>query len=284
MQEIIMNPYLEIIRPGNAILALISILLMAIITGVFTSPVLVACIVVFLATAYGNVVNDYFDHKIDAINKPERPIPSGRISLKNAGYYALALALLGNILAFLLLGLLPELIVLISTLLMFYYAHTLKKKLLIGNFLISFLTGLSFIFGGIVVGATIPSIYLGFYAFLTSMMREIVKDMEDVKGDRLEGAHTLPIAYGMKTSSFLAASFMIFASITSPILYFMGILTIWFLPILFVAIIIFLSAALSILKDRSSENAQKISKRVKIGMMITLISFAAGSPYLLFLF
>ncbi len=284
MQEIIMNPYLEIIRPGNAILALISILLMAIITGVFTSPVLVACIVVFLATAYGNVVNDYFDHKIDAINKPERPIPSGRISLKNAGYYALALALLGNILAFLLLGLLPELIVLISTLLMFYYAHTLKKKLLIGNFLISFLTGLSFIFGGIVVGATIPSIYLGFYAFLTSMMREIVKDMEDVKGDRLEGAHTLPIAYGMKTSSFLAASFMIFASITSPILYFMGILTIWFLPILFVAIIIFLSAAISILKDRSSENAQKISKRVKIGMMITLISFAAGSPYLLFLF
>lgn len=284
MLEIIMNPYLEIIRPGNAILALISILLMAIITGVFTFPVLVACIVVFLATAYGNVVNDYFDHKIDAINKPERPIPSGRISLKNAGYYALALALLGNILAFLLLGLLPELIVLISTLLMFYYAHTLKKKLLIGNFLISFLTGLSFIFGGIVVGATIPSIYLGFYAFLTSMMREIVKDMEDVKGDRLEGAHTLPIAYGMKTSSFLAASFMIFASITSPILYFMGILTIWFLPILFVAIIIFLSAALSILKDRSSENAQKISKRVKIGMMITLISFAAGSPYLLSLF
>ena len=284
MQEIIMNPYLEIIRPGNAILALISILLMAIITGVFTFPVLVACIVVFLATAYGNVVNDYFDHKIDVINKPERPIPSGRISLKNAGYYALALALLGNILAFLLLGLLPELIVLISTLLMFYYAHTLKKKLLIGNFLISFLTGLSFIFGGIVVGATIPSIYLGFYAFLTSMMREIVKDMEDVKGDRLEGAHTLPIAYGMKTSSFLAASFMIFASITSPILYFMGILTIWFLPILFVAIIIFLSAAISILKDRSSENAQKISKRVKIGMMVTLISFAAGSPYLLSLF
>lgn len=284
MQEIVMNPYLEIIRPGNAILALISILLMAIITGVFTFPVLVACIVVFLATAYGNVVNDYFDHKIDVINKPERPIPSGRISLENAKYYALTLAFLGNILAFLFLGLLPELIVLISTLLMFYYAHTLKKKLLIGNFLISFLTGLSFVFGGIVVGATIPSIYLGFYAFLTSMMREIVKDMEDVKGDRLEGAHTLPIAYGMKTSSFLAASFMIFASITSPILYFKGILTIWFLPILFVAIIIFLSAAISILKDRSSENAQKISKRVKIGMMVTLISFAAGSPYLLSLF
>lgn len=279
-----MNPYLEILRPGNAILAVIAVLLMAIISGVFTMEVLIACIVVFVITGFGNAVNDYFDHKIDAINRPERPIPSGRISLKAAGYYSLALALLSNIMAILFLGLIPGLIVLVSTLLMFYYAHTLKKKLLIGNFLISFLTGLSFVFGGVVVGATVGSIYIGFYAFLTNMMREIVKDMEDVKGDKIEGANTLPIAYGMKTSSILAASFMIFASITSPILYFLGILTIWFLPVLLIAILIFLSSAVSILRDSSTENAQKISGRVKIGMVVTLIGFGVGSPFLLSLF
>ncbi|HOI72383.1 MAG TPA: UbiA family prenyltransferase [Methanobacterium sp.] len=279
-----MNPYLEIIRPGNAILAVIAVLLMAIISGVFTMEVLIACIVVFVITGFGNAVNDYFDHKIDAINRPERPIPSGRISLKAAGYYSLALALLSNIMAILFLGLVPGLIVLVSTLLMFYYAHTLKKKLLIGNLLISFLTGLSFVFGGVVVGVTIGSIYIGFYAFLTNMMREIVKDMEDVKGDKIEGANTLPIAYGMKSSSILAASFMIFASLTSPILYFLGILTIWFLPVLLIAILIFLSSAVSILRDSSIENAQKISGRVKIGMMVTLIGFGVGSPFLLSLF
>ncbi len=276
-----MNPYIEIIRPGNAILAVIAILLMAIISGVFTFQVLVACIVVFLITGFGNAINDYFDYKIDAINKPLRPIPSGRISLKTAGYYSLALALFGNILAFLFLGLVPELIALVTTLLMFYYAHTLKKKLLIGNIAISFLTGLSFVFGGIVVGVIITSVYLGFYAFLTTMMREIVKDMEDIKGDEIEGANTLPIAYGMKSSSILAASFMVFASITSPILYFIGILTVWFLPILLVAILIFISCAVSILKDRTIENARKISKRVKIGMAVTLLAYAAGSPFLL---
>lgn len=279
-----MNPYLEIIRPGNAILAVIAVLLMAIISGVFTMEVLIACIVVFVITGFGNAVNDYFDHKIDAINRPERPIPSGRISLKAAGYYSLALALLSNIMAILFLGLVPGLIVLVSTLLMFYYAHTLKKKLLIGNLLISFLTGLSFVFGGVVVGVTIGSIYIGFYAFLTNMMREIVKDMEDVKGDKIEGANTLPIAYGMKSSSILAASFMIFASLTSPILYFLGILTIWFLPVLLIAILIFLSSAVSILRDSSIENAQKISGRVKIGMIVTLIGFGVGSPFLLSLF
>lgn len=279
-----MNPYLEIIRPGNALLAVVAVLLMAAITGVFNFEVLIACIVVFLVTGFGNAINDYFDHKIDAVNKPERPIPSGRISLKVAGYYSIVLALLGNILAIVFLGLIPEIIVAATTLLMFYYAHTLKKKLLIGNFLISFLTGLSFVFGGVVVGAAVSSIYLGFYAFLSTMMREIVKDMEDVKGDELEGANTLPIAHGMKTSSLLAASFMIFASVTSPILYFLGILTVWFLPVLAIAIIIFLSSAVSILKDSSVENSRKISKRVKMGMMITLISFAAGSPFLFSLF
>ena len=279
-----MNPYLEIIRPGNAFLAVVSILLVAFIGGVFNLPVLVTCIVVFVVTGFGNSINDYFDYKIDKINKPERPIPSGRISRKTAGYYSLVLALSGNVLTILFLGMIPEVIVLTSTLLMFYYAYSLKKKLLIGNILISFLTGLSFVFGGVVVGIVVASIYLGFYAFLTTMMREIVKDMEDVKGDSQEGANTLPIAYGMKVSSVLAAAFMIFASLTSPILYFIGILTIWYLPILFIAILIFLSAAVSLLKDRSIENSRKISKRVKIGMVVTLLSFAAGSPFLLSLF
>ncbi|MDD1775523.1 MAG: UbiA family prenyltransferase [Methanobacterium sp.] len=276
-----MNPYLEILRPGNAILAVISILIIAVISGVFTFQVLVACVVVFVITGFGNSVNDYFDHKIDAINKPQRPIPSGRISLKTAGYYSTALALSGNILALLFLGFNPELVVLFSTFLMYYYAYSLKKKLLIGNIVISFLTGLSFVFAGIVVDAIMLSIFIGFYAFLTTMMREIVKDMEDIKGDKKEGAYTLPIAYGMKTSAVLAASFMIFASLTSPLLYFWGILTIWYIPILIIAILIFLSSAISILRDRTIENSRRISKRVKIGMMVTLISFLAGSPYIL---
>ena len=78
-----MNAYLEIIRPGNAIMAVIAVLLVAIISGIFTLNVLLACTVVFIITGAGNSINDYFDHKIDAINKPYRPIPSGRISLNS---------------------------------------------------------------------------------------------------------------------------------------------------------------------------------------------------------
>ncbi|MGZ7117984.1 MAG: UbiA family prenyltransferase, partial [Methanobacterium sp.] len=172
----------------------------------------------------------------------------------------------------------------LSSLLMIYYAYSLKRKLIIGNLSISFLTGLCFVFGGIAVGAIVTSIYLGFYAFLITMAREVVKDMEDVEGDREEEATTLPIIYGIKMSSIIAASFMIIASITSPVLYFVGIFNILYLPVLFIAIVIFLIGAVSILKDQSVLNCATVSKRIKLGMGVTFLAFAIGSPFLASLF
>ncbi|MDY9922452.1 UbiA family prenyltransferase [Methanobacterium sp.] len=274
-----MNPYLEILRPGNAIMAVIAIFLMAVISGKFTLEALMAGVVVFIVTGAGNSINDYFDHKIDAINKPERPIPSGRISLKTALIYSIFLFVMGIIIAFS-INLLLGMIAFLSSVLMIFYARDLKTKCLVGNMSISFLTGLCFVFGGIAVGQIVVSIYLGFFAFLMTMAREIVKDMEDVEGDKIEGAATLPILRGMQTSSILAAAFMILASIGSPLLYFMGIFSVFYLPVLFLAIIIFLYSATSILKDQSIENAKNVSKRIKLGMAITFVAFAVGSPFL----
>ncbi len=278
-----MNAYLEIIRPGNAVMAVIAVLLVMLISGNFTMAAFLACFVVFIVTGGGNAINDYFDHKIDAINKPKRPIPSGRISLKAAGTYSLALFAVGIIVAFT-INFLLGMIAFLSSLLMIYYAYSLKTKCLIGNLSVSFLTGLCFVFGGIAVGEIMTSVFLGSYAFLMTMAREIVKDMEDVEGDKKEGAKTLPIIYGMKLSSILAATFMIIASITSPVLYFIGIFNILYLAVLFVAIVVFLIDAASILKDQSIENTAKVSKRIKIGMSITFLAFAVGSPFLASLF
>jgi geranylgeranylglycerol-phosphate geranylgeranyltransferase len=273
-----MNAYLEILRPWNAFMAVITIILMAIISGQFTFNVFLAGVVVFIATGAGNAINDYFDHKIDAINRPERPIPSGRIALKTAGIYSLVLFVLAITTGFI-IGLLPGIIVLSSSILMVYYAYDLKSRCLIGNMSISFLTGLSFVFGGVVVGELMISIYLGFFAFLMTMAREIVKDMEDMEGDAAEGATTLPIVYGKRVSAYFAAFFMIFASISSPILYFLGIFNLIYLIILLISIVLFLSGAVSVLKDQSTENTHSVSKRIKIGMFIVFIGFALGSPF-----
>ena len=253
-----MNAYLEIIRPGNAIMAVIAVLLIAIISGIFTFKILLACIVVFIITGAGNSINDYFN---------------------KAGFYSLALLSIGTILAFI-LSLLPGLIALSTALLMVYYAYSLKKKFLIGNIVISFLTGLTFVFGGVIVGEILTSIILGFFPFLTTLAREIVKDMEDVEGDRMEGATTLPIMRGMRISSIIAAFFLILASLSSPILYYLGILTIFYIPLLIIAVLIFLYYASSILKDQSVKNARNVSNKLKIGMVIILIAYGLGSPFL----
>lgn len=277
-----MNAYLEIMRPGNAVMAVVAVLLMSIISGVFTINVLLGCIVVFIITGAGNSINDYFDHKIDAINKPHRPIPSGRISLKIAGFYSLTLLLIGTILAFI-IGLIPGIIALSTSILMIYYAYSLKRQFLIGNIVISFLTGLTFVFGGVIVGELQASIILGFYPFLATIAREIVKDMEDVEGDKIEGANTLPIVSGMKVSSIIAALFLVIL-LTSPVIYFLGILSITFIPFLIVALIIFLYNAVSILKDQSIENTRKVSGMLKLGMLVILIGYGVGSPFLASLF
>ena len=274
-----MNAYLEILRPFNALMAVVAILLMAIISGQFTMDVFLAGAVVFIVTGAGNSINDYFDHKIDAINKPERPIPSGRIPLRTAGIYSSALFMVGIILAFLINTILGA-IALLSSLMMIWYAYSLKRMLIVGNLTISFLTGLCFVFGGIVVDQIMVSIYLGFFAFLMTMAREIVKDMEDVKGDQAEGASTLPIVYGNVVSSKLAAFFMIIASLASPLLYIGGVFTWFYLIILIPAILIFLYGAVRVLKDQSVKNTRNVSKKIKMGMGVTFLAFAAGSPYL----
>ena len=81
-----MSVYLEMMRPNNGVLAILGILIGAIVAGTFSVSyvILFALVVSFLINSAGNVINDYFDHAIDKINRPKRPIPSGRVKRNGA--------------------------------------------------------------------------------------------------------------------------------------------------------------------------------------------------------
>lgn len=147
-----MNPYIEILRPGNVVMAVIAIVLVVIIDHTISIPIILAMLAVFFEISAGNVINDYFDYKIDMINKPHRPIPSGRISLKTARNYAYLLFALGTICGFLISYINKNwaafIIVLIADILLYFYAVKLKSTPLIGNLTVGFMTGLCFAFGG----------------------------------------------------------------------------------------------------------------------------------------
>ncbi|WP_243685031.1 geranylgeranylglycerol-phosphate geranylgeranyltransferase [Methanosarcina barkeri] len=161
---------------------------------------------VFLISGAGNTINDYFDVRIDSINRPERPIPSGRIKLKEALYFSYLLFAFGTLLAFS-INLICGIIALFNSLLLIFYAKTLKGTPLLGNMSIGYLTGSSFLFGASVFGLEgLKALFVLFLlAALAITAREIVKDIEDMEGDKMEGADTLPLRVGAKKASYLAA-------------------------------------------------------------------------------
>ena len=182
-----MNPYIEILRPGNALMSAISIILVALIDKTISIPVVLAMLAVFFETAAGNVINDYFDYKIDLINKPDRPIPSGRISLKNGRNYGYFLFFMGTVCGFFISYLtnnwIPFAIVLFADVVLYLYAYKLKSTPLLGNLTVGFMTGFGFVFGGFSINnptIIMTSIFLGFFALVMTTAREIIKDIEDI--------------------------------------------------------------------------------------------------------
>ena len=279
-----MNPYIEILRPGNALMGAIAIILVAIIDKTISIPIILAMIAVFFETAAGNVINDYFDYKIDLINKPERPIPSGRISPKNGRNYGYLLFLLGTICGFLISYLtnnwIPFAIVLVADIVLYLYAYKLKSTPLIGNLTVGFMTGFGFVFGGFTLNnpdIILTSIYLGFFAFVMTTAREIVKDIEDIEGDKIEGAKTLPILIGEKIPAMIAVCLIIIDSALCPLLYYYNIFGILYLVVIAIAVLLFLYSAFLIFKSQDRETAKKVSKYLKIGMLIAFVAFVFGS-------
>ncbi len=233
-------------------------------------------LVVFLITGAGNSINDYFDVEIDRINKPERPIPSGNIGLKNALYFSLALFAIGTLLATS-INLICGSIALINSLLLIYYASSLKRTALLGNISVGYLTGSTFLFGGAAFfekGGINGIFVLFLLATLATIAREIVKDIEDIEGDSKDGARTLPIIIGAKKAAYLASLIGFVAVLASPLPYLQSLMSIRYLLIVALADMLFIVAVYQIL---GKNDPAKSSKMFKMAMAFALISFIAGT-------
>ena len=188
-----MQAFWEILRPFNCMMASAAAIIGLLIAGIWDAgTALIITGAVFLITGAGNAINDYYDRQIDAINRPDRPIPSKRIRPKMAFCYSIALFAAGCILASL-AGQISLVIAVFNSLLLILYARDLKATPLLGNLSVSYLTASTFLFGGAaggLVGLLANQIPFGL-SLLVSMSREIAKDIEDMEGDRLGGAHRL---------------------------------------------------------------------------------------------
>lgn len=153
--------------------------------------------------AAGYVINDYFDVKIDIINKPDRVV-IGRYLKRRMAMGAHQLL---NILGVGLVVMINHWIVFLDILcitLLWFYSLRFKRLPFIGNFIVSLLTSLSIFLPSLHYPANRSLVIIfAIFSFFISLVRELIKDMEDVRGDALHGARTLPIVWGLKRTKYL---------------------------------------------------------------------------------
>lgn len=169
---------------------------------------LISLSTIFIASA-GYIINDYYDIKIDYINKPKRIVVGRIFKRRTAMGLHVVLSALGVIIG-VFLSIKVAVINIFVAFLLWFYSNYLQRIPFIGNFIIALLTALiievvAFYFHSNIVNAFSCKLCCTFaiFAFFVSLIREIVKDMADVKGDIAFGCKTLPIIWGIRRTKYL---------------------------------------------------------------------------------
>lgn len=276
-----MHPYLNICRPLTSLMIGLAVFTSALIgvggsVNQYTLPIFLGFAVAFLFGVAGNAINDYFDYENDKINHPDRPIPSGKLKPRQALNFSMIFFAISFFLSLLLssiVGYVALLVVVIALASQIAYEKKFKHEKIIGNIIIGTQTALAFIFGGVIVGKTVITGIIAVAVFLSIVGREIVKDIEDVKGDR--DRVTLPMRIGVRNAGIIASIFIILAILISPLPYYpIHQFGREYLLVVSIADILFIGSIPLIFK-----NAWLARRMLKFAMLIAILAFIIGAIF-----
>lgn len=223
--------------------------------------------------AGGYVINDYYDVKIDYINKPDRVVIGKSITRRYAILFHVLLSSLGILLGFYLSWRIAA-VNMLSVFLLWLYSNNLKRLPFIGNLTVAFLTGLA-IYTIDIFYRTNNSLVIiyALFAFFMTLIREVIKDMEDLKGDNSFGCKTLPIIWGLrKTKILIYVILVVFAGVVIVLnqlyraLPFKYHLIFLFIPLLWLLYRLF--------KADMKKDFRRLSIFCKVIMMLGILSMA----------
>jgi geranylgeranylglycerol-phosphate geranylgeranyltransferase len=265
-------------RPVNVLIGILSIFIGALITGTIQplGQILLACLSGGLIAGAANAINDVFDLEIDRINRPDRPLPSGKVSPDSARIFALALFGSGIFLGAL-VNLPAFLIASFSALLLYFYSARLKGTVLWGNLSVSLVTALAFIYGGVAVNRFYESLIPAGFSFLFHLGREIIKDTQDVAGDAAQHAVTLPIKMGAKFALQIATGIFLFLIGLTLLPYFFKIYGIYYLLMVTIGVdFVIVGVLLSVWRNPAPKNLGRMSNLLKADMLVGLVAIFLG--------
>jgi len=253
---------------------------------------------VFIAIG-GNIVNDIYDINADSINKPRKNMVGKGISVSTAWvlYWVFTVSglLLGTLLSLVVGQINYGLIFLFSAGLLWFYSQKYQCQPLVGNIVVSALSaitlGIVWLFqffalseeaevfasvqGNFAIVNRMVLIYMGF-AFITSLIREVVKDIEDFRGDNRFGCRTFAVTYGIEKAKILA-KVVLFIGIFSVVIiqfYFFKLgfeMHFWYF---FVLDVLFVLAIFKMFKAKDRKDFSTVSKLIKLIMLAGILSMA----------
>ncbi len=209
----------------NGLIALLCVLVGAFLSGDINKDSIIMSIVVFFCVIAGNMINDYFDIEIDKVNRPQRQKLLYRLGRKNFLMISLSLFFFSNTLS-LFSGIFYFFITITATVILIIYTPFLKPYFFFGNLIISAISGFTFILGGLTAGRIESNIFPFLFAFFLHLPREILKDLEDIEGDKKEGLKTLPVVLGEEKT-------LIFSYILIAILFIITIFSLFYFNLYF---------------------------------------------------
>ncbi|CAN5206714.1 geranylgeranylglycerol-phosphate geranylgeranyltransferase [soil metagenome] len=265
-------------------------------TGLRVNYFIPLCLASVLIAAAGYIINDYFDRNIDEINKPSKVIIDKIIKRRWAILLHLLLSGAGLMIS-LYVSLKTTPIIVIGNfaciILLWFYSTTFKKKLLVGNVIISALTAwvILVIYFSIDKGysfytlngsVNIPihklfrfTILYSSFAFIISLIREVVKDIEDYEGDVKYNCTTMPVVWGFPVSKMFAAVWVIVLIGALVIIQFYVMQLGWWLSIIYALIFLIvplLFALIKLYRANSSADFHSISNLIKMIMFAGILS------------
>jgi 4-hydroxybenzoate polyprenyltransferase len=249
-----------------------------------------------LIAAAGYIINDYFDLNIDQVNKPESIIVQRIIKRRWAIVWHMGLSLAGLAITFLLSWKIGNWIIgpanLGCILLLLFYSSTFKKKFLIGNVIISLLTAwvvfvlyvaeldIAVFAGNLQYHAAMTKIFklavlYGGFAFVISLVREVVKDMEDVPGDEKFGCRTMPIVWGIPSSKVFAGVWLVVLILAVLVLFVYALLLGWWIAAVYVLLLVvlpLLQVLRKLYRAAGPPDFHKVSGLIKLAMLTGILS------------
>ena len=274
-----MPGFVRLSRPVNCVMSAVGVGIGGVVAvgpaawGVYAEPLVLAAAAAALFTAGGNALNDLFDVETDRVNHPDRPLVTGALTAGEARGFAVGVFFFAEVLAvfasFLALG-----FVFLNAALMYAYEARLKKRGASGNLVIAYLVGSLFLFAGVAVyrGDSTPLVrtaLLALLAFLTTVGREVTKDIEDMAGD--QDRRTLPQRLGAKVAGRVAAAALLAGVALSAMPWLLGALHVAYAIVVVPADGMFIYAAFY-----SAANPSRSQRVTKYAMVVALIAFLAG--------